>query len=198
MAVFVVFRRTASSPSRTLPRPTKTIPATVEGPWPLSFPPDLGAPPEIQPAELASWTAHADEGVKYFSGTATSTKTIQALQDWFAPGTKLLLDLGAVKDLAAVSVNGEALGTLWSPLSGRRHRRLTARCESTRSRRHQRVDEPAPGRPGRLSRPEGARHEHAPDRPPRRPSGAGRIGPARTNADPFGNDPTVNPSERYL
>lgn len=35
------------------------------------------------------------------------------MQDWFAPGTKLLLDLGAVKDLAAVSVNGEALGTLW-------------------------------------------------------------------------------------
>jgi hypothetical protein len=112
-AVFVVFRRTASSLARILPRPAKTTLTTVEGPWKLSFPPDLGAPSEIQLADLTSWTAHADDGVKYFSGRATYTKTIQARQDWFAPGTKLLLDLGAVKDLAEVSVNGEAMGTLW-------------------------------------------------------------------------------------
>ena len=53
--------------------------------------------------------------MKYFSGTATYTKTVEAPQTWFRPGAKLLLDLGTVKDLAEVSVNGKALGTLWKP-----------------------------------------------------------------------------------
>lgn len=114
-AVFVVFRHTTSSAVRTLPRPTKTTLAALSGPWQLTFPPGLGAPSEIQLRELSSWTEHADDGVKYFSGTATYTKEIQASQDWFAPGTKLLLDLGTVKDLAEVSINGEALGIVWKP-----------------------------------------------------------------------------------
>lgn len=112
-AVFVVFRRPAASPIRTVPRPMRTTLTTIEGPWTLRFPPALGAPSEIQLTDLISWTAHADDGVKYFSGTATYTKTIQAPPDWFAPGTKLLLDLGAVNDLADVTVNGEELRTLW-------------------------------------------------------------------------------------
>ena len=112
-SVFVVFRRAASSPSRRLPRATSTTLATVSGPWDLSFPPNLGAPAKTQLAKLESWTANADEGVKYFSGTATYTKTVQAPRNWFRPGAKVVLDLGTVKDIAEVSVNGRALGTLW-------------------------------------------------------------------------------------
>ena len=81
----------------------------------MSFPPNLGAPAKIQLAKLESWTANPDDGVKYFSGTATYTKAVEAPQTWFRPGAKLLLDLGTVKDLAEVSVNGKPLGTLWKP-----------------------------------------------------------------------------------
>jgi hypothetical protein len=114
-SVFVVFRRAAASPSRTLPRATSTALTTLNGPWDVSFPPNFGAPAKVQLAQLESWTANPDDGVKYFSGTATYTKAVEAPQTWFRSGAKLLLDLGTVKDLAAVAVNGKPLGTLWKP-----------------------------------------------------------------------------------
>jgi hypothetical protein len=86
---------------------------TVAGPWDVTFPPNFGAPAKLQLAKLEPWTANADDGVKYFSGTATYTKTVQAPAAWFKPGAKLWLDLGVAKDLAAVSVNGTAVGTVW-------------------------------------------------------------------------------------
>ncbi|SPE37413.1 Glycoside hydrolase family 2 sugar binding (fragment) [Candidatus Sulfopaludibacter sp. SbA6] len=112
-SLFVVFRRPAASTTRARPRTIGTTLATVNGPWKLSFPPNFGAPPEIQVASLESWTANPDQGVKYFSGTATYTKTVQAPQSWFHPGAKVFLDLGTVKDLAEVSIDGKALGILW-------------------------------------------------------------------------------------
>lgn len=114
-SVFVVFRRPAASTSRELPRTVSTALASVNSPWEVSFPANLGAPPKIQLAKLESWTANADEGVKYFSGTATYTAPLLALASWFHWGGKLVLDLGTVKDLAEVSVNGKSLGILWKP-----------------------------------------------------------------------------------
>ena len=51
--------------------------------------------------------------MKYFSGTGTYTKTIQASADWFKNGAKLWIDLGEVKNLAEVTVNGKSLGMVW-------------------------------------------------------------------------------------
>jgi hypothetical protein len=51
--------------------------------------------------------------VKYFSGTATYTKTIHAKSEWFKTNTHLWLDLGSVKELADVTLNGKRLGTVW-------------------------------------------------------------------------------------
>ncbi|HYW48019.1 MAG TPA: glycosyl hydrolase [Bryobacteraceae bacterium] len=114
-SVFVVFRRTAPMPSRAIPRAVSTAIAPVSGAWDVSFPPNFGAPSKIQLARLQSWTANPDEGVKYFSGTATYTKTVDAPQTWFRPGAKLLLNLGTVRDIAEVSLNGKDLGMLWKP-----------------------------------------------------------------------------------
>jgi hypothetical protein len=111
--VFVVFRKPAKTSSRTLPQLTNSTIATVEGPWDLSFQADRGAPAKITLEKLASWSDNADEGVKYFSGTGTYTKTIQAPPDWFRSGAHLLLDLGEVKNLAEVFINGKSLGTVW-------------------------------------------------------------------------------------
>jgi hypothetical protein len=115
-SVFVVFRHPAARASRTLPHPVRTVLTTIEGPWDVSFPPNWGAPPSIHLEGLTSWTKHSDEGVKYFSGTATYTKEIEARREWFHPGAKLVLDLGDVRELAEVSVNGKPLGILWKPL----------------------------------------------------------------------------------
>jgi hypothetical protein len=110
--VFVVFRAPASQPERQVPVVASSVLTTVNGPWDVTFPPNLGAPGRIQLAALAPWSANTDEGVKFFSGTATYSKNIQVQQSWLA-GQKVVLDLGAVSDLAEVIVNGRSVGILW-------------------------------------------------------------------------------------
>ncbi|MCX6333718.1 MAG: glycosyl hydrolase, partial [Bacteroidia bacterium] len=56
---------------------------------------------------------NADTGVKYFSGTATYTKTINVPGNWLKKGEHLWLDLGIVRNLADVAVNGKSLGIIW-------------------------------------------------------------------------------------
>ena len=114
-SVFVVFQHSTTNLSRTLPTVTSRTVTTVTGIWQVSFPPNWGAPDKIQLDQLESLTANTNDGVKYFSGTATYTKTVQVQPSWFALGAKLWLDLGAVGDIAEVSVNGKSLGELWKP-----------------------------------------------------------------------------------
>jgi hypothetical protein len=111
--VFVVFRENSSQPSRELPAKTDSQLATVDGPWQVSFEPGRGAPASMTLDKLISWSDSDDKGVKYFSGAGTYTKTVQASADWFKPGATLWIDLGDVKNLAEVTVNGKPLGTVW-------------------------------------------------------------------------------------
>ena len=112
-SVFVVFRRVASAPSRRTSHPSTTTVATLDGAWEVAFPEKLGAPAKISFANLSSLTTSSDDGVKFFSGTSTYTKTFSAKPEWLQSGAALLLDLGRVGDIAEVSVNGRALGQLW-------------------------------------------------------------------------------------
>jgi len=111
--VFVVFRKPAKETSRTLPEPVVTDLATLEGPWHVAFQPGRGAPASITLEKLISWPESTDAGVKYFSGAGTYTKTVQASPGWFKEGAKLWIDLGEVKNLAEVTVNGKSLGIVW-------------------------------------------------------------------------------------
>jgi hypothetical protein len=111
--VFVVFRKPAKEPSRVFAKAIEKPVANIEGPWDLSFQAGRGAPGKITVDKLGSWSDSAEEGVKYFSGTATYIKTVQASPDWFKSGAQLWLDLGDVKNLAEVSVNGKPLGIVW-------------------------------------------------------------------------------------
>jgi len=112
-AVFVVFRKPATRPSRDVKARVETELAAVSGAWNVAFQPNRGAPASVEFKELSAWNASADAGVKYFSGTATYTKTIDAPAAWFKTGAKLLLDLGDVKNVAEVTVNGKPLGIAW-------------------------------------------------------------------------------------
>jgi (4-O-methyl)-D-glucuronate---lignin esterase len=116
-SVFVVVRRDAAAGvPGTAPAPaTELTLATLPGPWTLSFPPTWGAPETIQLPELESWTVNADPGVKYFSGTATYSKEVRAPAAWFKPGESIFLDLGKVRDLAEVDINGKSGGMVWAP-----------------------------------------------------------------------------------
>ncbi len=89
-----------------------TDPQPIEGPWSVIFPVDRGGPSEpVSFDKLASWTDHADDRIKYFSGTASYRKTIQLEKP--KPGMKLLLDLGNLPHLAEIILNGKNLGVVW-------------------------------------------------------------------------------------
>ncbi len=95
--------------------PTLPPPLAVGGPWTLAFPPGLGAPPGVTLDGLISWKDHPDPGVKYFSGTATYTHTVQVPPQMLGGGRRLYLDLGDVQVIAQVKLNGKDLGILWKP-----------------------------------------------------------------------------------
>jgi hypothetical protein len=109
----VVFRQNASEPTRLIKEPVSEVVASVSGPWDVSFPADHGAPPQAHFAELSSWTTNSDPGVKYFSGTATYTTAFAANSRWMGKNGRVQLDLGDVKNLAEVTLNGQHLGVLW-------------------------------------------------------------------------------------
>ena len=110
---FVVFRHAATAASYTAPAATESPLATVPGPWKVAFQSGRGAPQSTTLDQLASLTTNTDPGVKYFSGISTYTHSIDAPAAWFQSGAKILIDLGNVKELAQVEVNGEPLGTVW-------------------------------------------------------------------------------------
>jgi hypothetical protein len=114
-SVFVVFRNAAPPLMRaaTVVREAKL--ATLSGPWTLSFPANWGAPARVQMEKMTSWTESSDVGVKYFSGTAMYTKTVKAHATWFKPGQHVWIDLGKVRDIAEVKVNGKDAGMVWAP-----------------------------------------------------------------------------------
>jgi hypothetical protein len=112
-AVFVVFGNKASQVAHTAPQKQYTFLSEVKGAWDVSFPKDLGAPATIQLPQLISLTENKEEGVRYFSGTCTYTKVMNIKKEWLTPKQKIILDLGAVKDMAEVYINGNRVDFLW-------------------------------------------------------------------------------------
>jgi hypothetical protein len=91
---------------------SSALPAiTLSSPWRVHFPAGGGAPDEVVFDRLVDWTQRPEAGIRYYSGAATYQTTFT-----LPPQTRdqrLWLDLGRVRDLATVSVNGKKLGTLW-------------------------------------------------------------------------------------
>ena len=112
-AVFVVFKDKATTSSNKIPEVKEMELLTLSGDWTVAFQKDRGAPASITMNELSSWTNSREEGVKYFSGTAVYTKSVTVSADWIQKGTQLWLDLGDVKNIAEVSINGKPLGIVW-------------------------------------------------------------------------------------
>jgi hypothetical protein len=113
-------RLVAFKPGRYALRPGREIvvsppPAQgIVGPWELSFPPGLGAPPSKTFHKLVSWTEDPEPGIRYFSGIATYRKTFDLLPYMLAEGLRLYLDLGDVRAAARASLNGKPLGIAWA------------------------------------------------------------------------------------
>jgi hypothetical protein len=87
----------------------------IKGPWVILFPRGWGAPDSIQINELVSWTKFKNRGIKYFSGTAVYQTDFSIEKDILRKDTKCYIDLGVVKELAELTINEQALPTLWKP-----------------------------------------------------------------------------------
>jgi hypothetical protein len=110
-SVFVVFRAKLAPADD--PIATAEPILTVDGPWRIAFQPGRGAPAAVTQQTLASWTANPDPAVRYFSGTAVYETSFDLSPAQLGAG--LSLDLGDVRELAGVTLNGKALGTVWTP-----------------------------------------------------------------------------------
>jgi hypothetical protein len=112
-AVFVVFKDKSSQGAPTLSKKQYTELKELTGGWDINFPKGWGAPSTIKIPQLRSWTESSDSGIKYFSGTATYSKTFEIKPEWLKRGNRIILDLGVVKDMAEVYVNGTRVDFLW-------------------------------------------------------------------------------------
>ena len=112
-SLFIVFRRQAATQGPGLTLPSRGVLKTFafKGPWTVRFPEGWDAPEEITLDRLASWHESPLDGVKYFSGTACySTHLTMGKID---PRCQYILDLGDVKNVALVRINGQELPPLW-------------------------------------------------------------------------------------
>jgi hypothetical protein len=85
--------------------------ATLTAPWTVSFDPAWGGPEQTTFEHLIDWTQHTDPGVKYYSGTAVYK---QKFDKPHTESNRLCLDLGKVKNMARVKLNGKDLGVVWT------------------------------------------------------------------------------------
>ena len=88
-------------------------PVELAGPWEVRFAPGGGAPEKVVFDKLISWSEYADQGVKYYSGTATYLKTFSLAPEMAGKNRWLALSLGDVQVMADVTLNGKNLGIFW-------------------------------------------------------------------------------------
>jgi len=92
----------------------------LTGSWTVQFDPKWGPFDSAQGRrsgefvfdKLEDWTKRPEDGIKWYSGTATYRKTFDLPE---SAGKKLFLDLGEVMNLAEVRLNGKNLGVVWAP-----------------------------------------------------------------------------------
>jgi alpha-L-rhamnosidase len=107
-AYFVVFKEVTAKKSATIASYGEKELQKIEGNWEVSFQENAGAPASATFTELKSWTENADVGIKYFSGTATYKTTFKSNS-----GLGIAIDLGDVKNMAEVIINGRSQGFVW-------------------------------------------------------------------------------------
>ncbi len=93
-------------------------PIALSDGWILHAPTDprgQGKPRQVYLAKLKSWTEFDDLNLKYFSGTLEYSKQFNLRKESFGADRRFWLELGDVRELAEVELNGKNLGILWKP-----------------------------------------------------------------------------------
>jgi hypothetical protein len=112
-AFFVVFRAPAPHAREPAARPVPVELMKITGPWQVHFQSGRGAPERATFAQLQDFRTCEDAGIRFFSGTATYRTRLSLPARPVRAARGLLLDLGAVHELAVVFLDGRLLGTVW-------------------------------------------------------------------------------------
>ena len=116
---FVVFYHSERTEKQESAKPElfndKTIIKKLNEEWNVSFDTIWGGPGNILFDSLYDWTKRSEEGIKYYSGIAVYRKSFD-FPEFEGPAEKVdyYLDLGKVKNLARVKLNGKDLGIVWT------------------------------------------------------------------------------------
>lgn len=111
---FVVFRkRVVRHAEKSENFPALVTVAELAGAWEVAFDRTWGGPDRVAFEKLDDWTKRPEEGIRHYSGKATYRKTFDVPQARLQ-GARLFLDLGVVKNVAAVRLNGRDLGIVWT------------------------------------------------------------------------------------
>lgn len=110
---FVVFPKTSKlgTPSKETNFPELRVIKELTGAWQVNFDKKWGGPASAEFDSLQDWSKNDDERIRYYSGKATYHKKFAYSGDLDKP---VYLDLGVVKDIADVTVNGKRLGIIWT------------------------------------------------------------------------------------
>jgi hypothetical protein len=114
-SIFVVFRQPAAMTEATGENfPVRESLTELGGPWTVQFDPTWGGPEQPVVFEtLTDWSKNPDPRIRYYSGPAIYRKIFDAPAEG-ATDRRIWLELGVVKNLAEVKVNGQSLGTAWT------------------------------------------------------------------------------------
>ncbi len=117
-SLFIVFfgnKGQSVNTGRTVNFPEKQIISTIHGPWTVSFDTAMGGPAKAEFVTLEDWTSRPEEGIRYYSGTATYSGRFDLPSTVMKDNTgDLYLDLGTVRNIASVTLNGRDLGVIWT------------------------------------------------------------------------------------
>lgn len=115
-SAFVIFRNKSGNPKETIIGTIFPVPqflSELAGPWIVTF--DVAKRGPVRPTvftTLMDWTTSSNDSIKYFSGTAIYKTTFSL--DQVDSKIRLFIDLGAVKTMAKVKLNGKYVGGVWT------------------------------------------------------------------------------------
>ncbi|SEJ91345.1 alpha-L-rhamnosidase [Sphingobium sp. AP50] len=113
-AVFVVFKGQSNEASRIVAPMRDVSRIALATPWKIEFPAAFGnGARSITSKALNSWSVSNDPAIRYFSGTARYQNSFMLPFDWKRRATRWILELGSVKNLAEIRINGCIAGTVW-------------------------------------------------------------------------------------
>jgi hypothetical protein len=111
---FVVFRKSAPLTKANAQNFLPLHPIVeLNGAWQVRFDPRWGGPENITFDSLVDWSKRPEDGIKFYSGTAVYRKMFEVPSPGPSSGQKYFLELGEVKNLARVKLNGRDLGVIW-------------------------------------------------------------------------------------